>query len=323
MESSVSSPEPLLSIIVPACNEEKAVADLVRGIKTLPLPSYELLVIDDGSLDATAKLAREAGAEVISHPYNIGNGAAVKTGIRAARGRVLVFLDGDGQHNPLDIPRLLPFIARYHMVVGARRKSSQMSFHRRLANFIYNRFASLVAGFKIEDLTSGFRIMRREDALRFCDMLPNSFSYPATSTLAFLRSGRAVKYVPIETGPRQGRSKIRPLSDGFEFLMIILKVAMSFSPLRVFVPLSSFLFFLGLLRYAYTYFLTNRFTNMAQLLMNSAVIIFMLGLVAEQIACLRLERGNHLFVPEDEKLYQVFAGGPETGRLPPSSLNTP
>ena len=304
-----SSPaaEILLSIIIPACNEEKAIGSTVLSIKSLALPPNEILVIDDGSSDDTAKVASDAGARVLSHPYNIGNGAAVKTGIRASRGRVLVFLDGDGQHDPHDIPRLISHITKYHMVIGARQKGSARHWHRTAANSVYNAFASFVGEFKIEDLTSGFRVMRRTDALRFCDMFPNSFSYPTTSTLAFLRSGRSIKYVPIKTLHRVGRSKINLFSDGFEFLIIILKIAMSFSPLRVFIPISSFLFFCGLGRYAYTYFTYGRFTNMSHLLINSSVIVFMLGLVAEQIASLRLEKGDRLFQPEDEEKYRVFS----------------
>ena len=297
---------PLISIIIPAYNEEKAIAETISRIKSIALPPHELLVVDDGSTDTTAAVARQAGAIVISHPYNIGNGAAVKTGIRSSRGKVLVFMDGDGQHDPADIPRLLAHISRYHMVVGARQASSQRHVHRSLANSVYNTFASFVAEFKIEDLTSGFRAMRRPDALRFCDMFPNRFSYPSTSTLAFIRSGRAIKYVPIETKYRIGKSKIRLIHDGFEFLLIILKIAMTFSPLRVFIPISSFLFFLGLLRYGYTYFFFNRFTNMSHLLINSSIIIFMLGLIAEQIASLRLERGDKLFEPESNRDYAEF-----------------
>ncbi len=297
----------LLSIIIPVFNEEGAIVKTVSSIKGLDLPSYEILVIDDGSTDGTAVAAREAGARVISHPYNIGNGASIKTGIRASSGRVLVFLDGDGQHDPKDIPRLLPFISKYHMVVGARQRGSQASWYRGLANAIYNAFASFVAEFKIEDLTSGFRVMRRIDALRFCDMFPNRFSYPTTSTLAFVRSGRSVKYVPIHTSYRIGKSKIKLLHDGFEFFLIIIKIAMSFSPLRVFIPVSSFLFFLGILRYIYTFIFFRQFTNMSHLLINSSVIVFMLGLIAEQIASLRLERGDKIFEPQDDNFYSVFS----------------
>lgn len=295
--------EPRISIIIPTYNEQEAIAATVEKIKALSLPSYELLVIDDGSTDETAERARAAGAQVVSHPYNIGNGAAVKTGIRASRGRALVFLDGDGQHNPEDIPRLLKELAHYHMVVGARDKRSESSLHRKAANKIYNLFSSFIAEFVIEDLTSGFRAMRADDARRFCDMFPNRFSYPTTSTLAFIRSGRSVKYVPITVKQRIGKSKIRIISDGFEFLIIIVKIAMSFSPLRVFIPVASFLFFLGLGRYIHTYLLYGQFTNMSHLLMNSSVIIFMLGLIAEQIASLRLEKSEQLFHVEDEEKF--------------------
>jgi len=295
---------PLLSIIIPTYNEERAIASTIEGIFKLGLASYELLVIDDGSSDNTAEVARAADAKVISHPYNIGNGAAVKTGIRAARGKVVIFLDGDGQHDPTDIPRLVSLIDRYHMVVGARTSRSETHWHRDFANFIYNRFASFVADFRIHDLTSGFRAMRRDDALRFCDMFPNRFSYPTTSTLAFLRSGRSVAYVPIKTRFRVGKSKIRLVADGFEFLLIITKIAMTFSPFRVFLPVSSFLFSLGAFRYAYTYWQFGRFTNMSHLLINSSIIVFMLGLIAEQIASLRLEKGDKLFSVEEAERYK-------------------
>jgi glycosyltransferase involved in cell wall biosynthesis len=297
----------VLSIIIPTYNEEEAIADTVKRILSLSLPSFEVIVVNDGSSDATAEVAKQAGARVLSHPYNIGNGASVKTGIRAAKGRVLCFLDGDGQHDPNDIPRLLSYIDRYHMVVGARQRGSETHLHRDMANYFYNKLASFISSFPIKDLTSGFRVMRRSDALRFCDMFPNRFSYPTTSTLAFLRSGRAVKYIPIHTKYRIGTSKIRIVRDGFAFLMIILKIAMSFSPYRIFLPISAFIFGLGLSWYTYTYFVFGRFTNMSHLLINSSVIIFMLGLIAEQIASMRLEKGDKLFEPEDSDHYQQFS----------------
>jgi glycosyltransferase involved in cell wall biosynthesis len=296
----------LLSIIIPTYNEEGAIGETVRRIVELKLPQSEIIVVNDGSRDATAEVAAQAGARVISHPYNIGNGAAVKTGIRSSRGRVLVFMDGDGQHDPHDIPRLVSQIAKFHMVIGARTRGSETYWHRDLANALYNSFASFIADFDIRDLTSGFRVMRRDDALRFCDMFPNRFSYPTTSTLAFIRSGRSVTYVPIKTQHRVGKSKIKLLHDGFEFLIIILKIAMTFSPLRVFLPISSFLFFLGIARYIQTYIEFHHFTNMSHLLINSAVIVFMLGLVAEQIAALRMEKGDKLFSIEDSSRYAEF-----------------
>jgi len=298
----------LISIIIPTYNEEQAIGATVAAIRELGLGSdTEILVIDDGSKDGTAQAATKAGATVISHPYNIGNGAAVKTGIRNSNGDVLVFLDGDGQHDPLEIPKMIRLLARYHMVVGARDFSSQAGLHRGLANMFYNWLASFVSDFEVQDLTSGFRAMRRGDALRFCDMFPNTFSYPTTSTLAFVRSGRAVAYIPIVAHKRIGTSKIRIVRDGFEFLMIIMKIAMTFAPFRIFLPISSFLFFSGLGRYIYTYISSGQFTSMAALLMNSAVIVFMLGLIAEQIAALRFERGDKLFAVDEQAKYSLLA----------------
>ncbi len=293
-----------ISIIIPTYNEERAIGATVLAIQDLKLGcDVEILVVDDGSTDATAKVAQTAGAKVISHPYNIGNGAAVKTGIRNSGGDVLVFMDGDGQHDPAEIPKLVRLLSRYHMAVGARDFSSQAGLHRGLANMLYNTLASFVSDFDVKDLTSGYRAMRRDDAIRFCDMFPNTFSYPTTSTLAFVRSGRAVAYSPIVAHRRVGTSKIRIFRDGFEFLIIIMKIAMTFAPFRIFLPISSFLFFAGLGRYIYTYVSAGQFTSMSALLMNSAVIVFMLGLISEQIAALRFERGDKLFAVEDQSKY--------------------
>ena len=257
-----------------------------------------MIVVDDGSTDGTGEIAGGKGARVIRHPYNIGNGAAVKSGIRTARGKWLVFMDGDGQHRPEDIPNLMAEAERYHMIVGARAKGSRLRFHRYIANLVYNAFASYVTHFKVMDLTSGFRVMRRRDALRFIDLLPNTFSYPSTMTLAFLRSGLTVRYVPIRTLYRSGESKIRLVTDGIRFLLIISKIATLFSPFRVFLPVSAFFFFTGIGYYLYTYLTEARFTNMSVFLLTTSVIIFMLGLVSEQIALLRMERRSILFHDE-------------------------
>jgi glycosyltransferase involved in cell wall biosynthesis len=279
-----------LSIIIPVFNEEKNLAAVLAKVKALGLPATEIIVIDDGSSDRSADIALALGANVIRHPYNIGNGAAVKTGIRAAKGQQLVLIDGDGQHQPEDLPKLLAVSETYHMVVGARGKGSKLRFHRYAANLLYNLFASYVTKFKVKDLTSGFRVLSRLDALAFIDLLPNTFSYPTTLTLAFLRSGLTVKYVPIETLYRSGQSKISLVSDGIRFLLIITKIATLFSPLRVFLPVSGFFFFTGAGYYLYTYMTEGRFTNMAVFLLTTAVSVFMLGLVSEQIALLRMER---------------------------------
>jgi glycosyltransferase involved in cell wall biosynthesis len=279
-----------ISIIIPVFNEAGRLLELLNNIRALQLASSEIIVIDDGSTDGSTDAAMAGGANVIRHPYNIGNGAAIKSGIRAARGRLLVLMDGDGQHRPEDIPKLIAESRNYHMVVGARAKGSKRRFHRYAANVVYNLLASYVTRFKVKDLTSGFRLLSRLDALWFIDLLPNTFSYPTTLTLAFLRSGLTVKYVPIQTLYRAGQSKISLVTDGVRFLLIITKIATLFSPFRVFLPVSLFFFFSGIANYGYTFITQHRFTNMSVFLLTTAVIIFMLGLISEQIALLRMER---------------------------------
>ena len=279
-----------VSIVIPVFNEAENLAELIRKILALEIAHAEIIVVDDGSTDGSAEVALTAGANVVRHPYNIGNGAAIRSGIRAARGKVLVFMDGDGQHKPEDIPKLLGDASPYHMVVGARAKGSKLRFHRYAANSVYNLLASYVTKFKVQDLTSGFRVLTRRDALRYIDLLPNTFSYPTTLTLAFLRSGLTVKYVPIQTLYRSGQSKISLITDGVRFFLIIAKIATLFSPFRVFLPVSVMFFFAGMSNYAYTYITEYRFTNMSALMFTAAVIVFMLGLISEQIALLRMER---------------------------------
>lgn len=290
-----------ISIVIPVFNEALSLAKLLGEIRSLGLPRAEIIVVDDGSSDGSAEAALQSGASVIRHPYNIGNGAAVKSGIRAARGRLIVLMDGDGQHKPEDIPKLLADASRYHMVVGARAKGSKLRFHRYAANQLYNWLASYVTRFKIQDLTSGFRVLSRRDAWRFIDLLPNTFSYPTTLTLAFLRSGLTVKYVPIQTLYRAGQSKISLITDGIRFLLIITKIATLFSPFRVFLPVSVFFFLAGMANYLYTYVTQGRFTNMSVFMFTTAVIIFMLGLVSEQIALLRMERQSPIVNYEDDR----------------------
>ena len=279
-----------ISIVIPVFNEAEKLAEVLKTIRTLQLAGSEIIVVDYGSTDGSAEVAMTAAANVIRHPYNIGNGAAIKSGIRAARGRLLVLMDGDGQHQPEDIPKLIVETHNYHMVVGARSKGSKLRLHRNVANLVYNFFASYVTQFPVKDLTSGFRVLERLDALRFIDLLPNTFSYPTTLTMAFLRSGLTVKYVPIQTLYRSGQSKISLVTDGVRFLLIIMKIATLFSPFRVFLPVSFFFFFTGVANYLYTYLSQGRLTNMSVFMWTTAVIIFMLGLVSEQIAALRMER---------------------------------
>jgi glycosyltransferase involved in cell wall biosynthesis len=279
-----------ISIVIPVFNEGAGLAELIAKIHGLKIGHGEVIVVDDGSSDGSAEIALEAGANVVRHPYNIGNGAAIKSGIRAAQGRWIVLMDGDGQHKPEDIPKLLAEAGNYDMVVGARAKGSKLRLHRNAANSVYNFFASYVTKFKVKDLTSGFRILSRRDALRFIDLLPNTFSYPTTLTLAFLRSGLTVKYVPIQTLYRAGQSKISLVTDGIRFFLIIAKIATLFSPFRVFLPVSIMFFLAGAFNYGYTYYTEHRFTNMSALMFTAAVIVFMLGLISEQIALLRMER---------------------------------
>ena len=280
-------------IIVPAYNEQEALGGVLKEIRSLDLPEFETLVVDDGSADRTAEVARAGGARVLRFCGNLGIGGAVQSGLRLARREgfeCAVQIDGDGQHPPAAIPSLLEPLRDHHMVVGARVRRTEAGWHRMLANRFYSWFASYVAQFRVEDLTSGFRAMRRRDALRFVDMLPNTFSYPSTLTLAFLRSGLAVKYVSVEFGQRTGESKIRLWQDGTRFLLIISKVATLFAPFRVFLPVSAAFFATGLAYYAYTFATQRRFTNMAALLLSTGVVIFMMGLVSEQIAQLRMDR---------------------------------
>jgi len=280
---------PEVTVLMPAYNEEGAIANTIKRVKEL-YPDFEILVIDDGSTDNTVEEAMNAGANVYPHPYNMGNGAAIKTGLRTARGDWVLMMDADGQHSPEDIEKILEQKDNYDMVVGARTKDSQTKLHRDIANKVYNWFASYVTCFNILDLTSGFRLVRKSVAEQFIYLLPNTFSYPTTLTMAYLRSGFTVKYVPIETKYRIGRSKIKLFKDGSRFFMIIMKVATLFSPLRVFLPVSSGLFLTGLLYYLFTYFYYGRFTNMSALLFTTSVITFMMGLISEQISQMRYDR---------------------------------
>ncbi len=278
-----------VSIVIPVHNENQALPALISSIRH-HVPDAEIIVIDDGSTDASADTARRSGVRVISHPYKIGNGAAVKTGMRSATGDTIVLMDGDGQHDPSDIPSMLRLAGSYDMIVGARSRRSHAGIFRLVANSIYNFLASYVTKFAIKDLTSGFRVVRRETALRYLCLLPNTFSYPTTITLAFLRSGRSIFYIPITALPRAGASKIRLLHDGFNFLLIIIKITTLYSPLHIFLPLSFVLFILGLTNYMYTYITDNRFTNMSALCIISALMIFLMGLISEQITQMRYDR---------------------------------
>ena len=279
------------SVILPAKNESEGLR------RTLPrllevLPGAEIIVVDDGSTDDTAAIAAEHGARVVSSPYSMGNGAAVKRGARAATRDVLVFMDADGQHDPAHIPGLLARLAEgYDMVVAARDGSGQASLGRGLANRFYNRLASWMTGHRVLDLTSGFRVVRAERFVEFLHLLPNGFSYPTTSTMAFFRSAYPVAYVPVRVDARVGTgSHIRPLKDGIRFLLIIFKIATLYSPLKLFAPVGAGFFLLGVGYYSWTFVSQGRFTNMSALLLSAAVIVFLIGLVSEQITSLIYRR---------------------------------
>ncbi|GAA0916385.1 glycosyltransferase family 2 protein [Rothia nasimurium] len=281
-----------ISIILPAKNEAAALRDLLPRLKRAQ-PGAEILVVDDGSTDDTAALCAGLGVICLSSPYSMGNGAAIKRGTRAASGEILVFMDGDGQHEPADIDRLVARLEQgYDMVVGARDWASQAGVGRGLANTLYNWLASRMTGQPVADLTSGFRVARANRFREFLHLLPNGFSYPTTSTMAFFRSAYGVAYEPIKAAQRIGKSHIRPLKDGLRFLLIIFKIATLYSPLKLFVPVSALFFGLGVVNYAWTYLSVGRLTNGSTLLWIAAVVVFLIGLVSEQITALTYRRDD-------------------------------
>ncbi|RKG46094.1 MULTISPECIES: glycosyltransferase family 2 protein [Acinetobacter] len=275
-----------ISIVLPAKNESGAIGETVKKILQLGIID-ELIVINDGSTDNTKNIAEQAGAKVISHPYSKGNGAAIKTGARNATGDIIVFMDADGQHDPNDIKKLIEKIEQgYDLVVGARQKGSQASIGRGIANHLYNNIATYMTEHKVEDLTSGFRAVRAEKFREFLYLLPNGFSYPTTSTMAFFRAGYSVTYIPIHAAKRIGKSHIQPLKDGMRFFIIIFKIATLFSPLKMFIPIAVMLFMMATAWYGYTLYEYHRFTNMSALLYTGSVMIFLMGLISEQITAL-------------------------------------
>ena len=285
-----------ISIVIPAKNEGRNLEGLLPRVRKAQ-PDAEIIIVNDGSSDDTAAIASQYGARVLEHPYSMGNGAAIKTGARHAQGQIIVFMDGDGQHDPNDISRLLAkFEEGYEMVVGARQTDTHASLARRIGNSLYNKLASIMTGYRIDDLTSGFRAVRARHFRKFLYLLPNGFSYPTTSTMAFFRSGLPVAYIPIRATSRGGKSHIRLLRDGMRFFIIILKIGALFSPMRLFLPISLALFALGCSYYAYTFITDHRFTNMSALLFISSLIVFLIGILSEQISSL-----HYKGVEEDQR----------------------
>jgi glycosyltransferase involved in cell wall biosynthesis len=277
-----------VSIVIPAYNESAAIAAVVRALSA-SAAWREILVVDDGSSDDTAAQAAATGACVIRHPYNKGNGAAVKSGIRAAKGDFVLIVDGDGQHQPADAHRVIEPLGEYDLVVGARSGRTQAGLTRRVGNALLNRLASYLSNHAIPDLTSGFRGARRDHLIEFLPLLPNGFSTPTTTTLAFLRAGYNVKFEPVDARARVGTSKIRLSSDGPKFLLIMLRVMTIFSPLRIFVPLAAGSAAAGIAYGIWTVAVDGKIANGSVLLLMFAVIVFLVGLVSEQIAALRFD----------------------------------
>lgn len=277
---------PSICIILPARNEAQSLEKLLPKLRAAQ-PMAEILIVDDGSTDHTATVCTSLGIRTIRHPYGMGNGAAIKAGARVTQADLFVFMDADNQHDPADIGNLLAKLKDgYDMVVGARQSGSQASIGRSLANRFYNWLSSWVVGQRIADLTSGFRAVRADRFREFLHLLPNGFSYPTTITMAFFRAGYSVSYLPITCHKRIGNSHIQPMRDAARFLLIIFKIGTLYSPLKIFVPISAAFFALASGYYAYTFFEYGRFTNMSALLFITSVLVFLIGLVSEQITTL-------------------------------------
>ncbi len=278
----------MVSVVLPAKNEADSLANLLPELVELAEQNaWEILVINDGSTDNTSDICRQFPVREIVHLYSKGNGAAIKSGTREALGDTIVFMDADGQHNPADIKRLLVKIDEgYELVVGARQKGSQASIPRAVANGFYNFLASNMTGQKVEDLSSGFRAVKSTAFRKYLYLLPNGFSYPTTSTMAFFRSGLAVCYVPIHAAKREGKSHIKPMKDGARFLLIIFKIAVLYSPLKLFAPVSLGFMACGVAWYGYTFMTMSRFTNMSALLITAGFFVMAMGLISEQITTL-------------------------------------
>jgi len=285
--------KPSISIVMPCLNEAENLEQLLPAIKTLQ-PDAEILVINDGSTDSSADICRKHKVKVISHPHSLGNGASIKTGSRNASGEIIVFMDSDGQHDPEDIQRLLDKLDEgYDMVVGARQSNTHASHLRLFGNSFFNKLASLMTGHKIEDLTSGFRAVHAKHFKKFLYLLPNGFSYPTTSTMAFFRSALPVAYISIKAGKREGKSKIKLAKDGLRFFVIILKIGALFSPMRLFLPTSVLFFLFGMINHIDSFITSGKFSNGSLFLYVASVFIFLMGILSEQISSLHYRNSEN------------------------------
>jgi len=277
-----------VSIILPVYNEENNLAELIKRIRKVG-PDFEIIVIDDGSEDSTQEIANAAQVKVIRHPYNRGNGAAIKTGVKEAKGEVLVMMDSDMQHPPEEIPRLLEFFPKYDMAVAARGKNADVSKFRGLGNFLLKKTAELLSGHNISDLTSGFRAIKRDKITEFVHLFPERYSYPTTITIAMFKAGYFVKYLHLDTiqKRREGKSQLKPFKDGFRFIAIMLRIIMLFDPQKIFFPASLILLFLGGAFACYTIFFFASIRNLSVTMFICGIFTFLFGLLAEQVSLLR------------------------------------
>jgi glycosyltransferase involved in cell wall biosynthesis len=295
-----------LTIVIPAFSEEANIRRVVERVRNMK-PGAEIIVVDDGSTDRTALEAVEAGARVLRHPYNKGNGAAVKTGIRAARRDYILLLDADGQHAPEDINRLLEHLPEYDLVVGARTRDSESARYRDFGNWVFRTLASYLVEMKVPDPTSGFRCFRRDKVMEFIHLLPNKYSYPTTTTLSFIKAGYNVKHIPIKAYKRQGgKSHIRPIRDGLKFITIILRMITLFNPIKVFMPLALIWFLTGAIYGLTNFFVDGKIPNGAVLLISMSLLIFLSGLQSEQVAALRFDRTAQKSVPNEVRVPEQY-----------------
>lgn len=277
-----------ISIIIPAYNEEKSIESLIKNVKTLDIDK-EIIVVNDGSTDDTEKIIKNiSDIKTILHPYNKGNGAAVKTGILASSNENIIIIDADGQHNPEDVVKLIEELDNYDLVVGARTIDSDTEGIRDLGNYIFKKLGSYLTGIKIPDMTSGFRAFKKQHILRFFNLYPNGFSFPTTSTMCFLTTGLNVKFISIKSKKRAkgSISKIKPLRDGFKFILIILRIIM-LNPLKIFLTAGGFFFFVGILWSFKTILNTGGFSAGGLLFLISGINLIFFGFIFDQIVALR------------------------------------